>query len=55
MHLTIFEILEYIDFDAMPDKWILGYSDISLLLLAVTLTTGIATAHGTNLVDLREP
>lgn len=49
----LIEILEYIDFDAMQDKWILGYSDISLLLLAVTLTTGIATAHGTNLVDLR--
>jgi len=31
----------------------LGYSDISLLLLAITLNTGIATAHGTNLVDLR--
>lgn len=47
------EILEHLDFDAMPPKWILGYSDVSLLLLAVTLKTGIATAHGTNLVDLR--
>ncbi|OMD40352.1 S66 family peptidase [Paenibacillus odorifer] len=49
----LIEILEFIDFDTMKNKWILGYSDISVLLLAVTLRTGIATAHGTNLVDLR--
>lgn len=49
----LIETLEFIDFDAMKNKWILGYSDISVLLLAVTLRTGIATAHGTNLVDLR--
>ncbi|MET3683450.1 muramoyltetrapeptide carboxypeptidase LdcA involved in peptidoglycan recycling [Alkalibacillus flavidus] len=47
------ETLEYIDFNRIQNKWILGYSDISLLLLAITLNTGIATAHGTNLVDLR--
>ncbi|MCJ8012876.1 LD-carboxypeptidase [Paenibacillus sp. KQZ6P-2] len=49
----LIEILEHLDFDSMPEKWILGYSDISLLLLAITLKTGLATAHGTNLVDLR--
>ncbi len=37
----------------MKNKWVLGYSDISGLLLAITLKTGIATAHGTNLIDLR--
>ncbi|WP_037284801.1 S66 family peptidase [Saccharibacillus sacchari] len=47
------EVLEYIDYEQIGDKWLLGYSDISLLLLAVTLNTGLATAHGTNLVDLR--
>lgn len=47
------EILEYMDFAKIEPKWILGYSDISVLLLAVTLTTGIATAHGTNIIDLR--
>ncbi|MDQ0160793.1 S66 family peptidase [Alkalibacillus salilacus] len=47
------ETLEYIDFNRIQNKWVLGYSDISLLLLAITLNTGIATAHGTNLVDLR--
>lgn len=49
----LIEILEHLDFGQMPEKWILGYSDISLLLLAITLRTGLATAHGTNLVDLR--
>ncbi|MHC0039489.1 S66 family peptidase [Pseudoneobacillus sp. C159] len=47
------EMLEFVDFINMKEKWILGYSDISGLLLATTLTTGIATAHGTNFVDLR--
>jgi len=49
----LIEVLEYIDFKNIQNKWILGYSDTSLLLLAITLKTGIATAHGTNLVDLR--
>lgn len=49
----LIEILEYLDFDHFQTKWILGYSDISTLLLAVTLKTGIATAHGTNFIDLR--
>jgi muramoyltetrapeptide carboxypeptidase len=49
----LIEILEYIDFENMGEKWILGYSDTSALLLAITLKTGIATAHGTNIVDLR--
>ncbi|MDW2878659.1 MULTISPECIES: S66 family peptidase [Bacillaceae] len=47
------EILDKVDFAGMEEKWILGYSDTSLLLLAVTLMTGMATAHGTNLADLR--
>ncbi|MDO3413191.1 LD-carboxypeptidase [Saccharibacillus sp. CPCC 101409] len=49
----LIEVLEYIDWEQIGDKWLLGYSDISLLLLAVTLNTGLATAHGTNLLDLR--
>jgi len=49
----LIEILEHIDFDALPGKWVLGYSDTSLLLFAMTLKTGMATAHGVNLVDLR--
>ncbi|WP_040205980.1 S66 family peptidase [Neobacillus jeddahensis] len=49
----LIEVLEHIDYENMKSKWILGYSDVSGLLLAITLKTGIATAHGTNLVDLR--
>ena len=49
----LIEMLEYVDFENMNTKWILGYSDISTLLLATTVKTGIATAHGTNLFDLR--
>lgn len=49
----LLEIIDLIDYENMKHKWILGYSDISLLLLVVTLKTGIATAHGTNLIDLR--
>jgi muramoyltetrapeptide carboxypeptidase len=49
----LIEILDLVDFDRETEKWILGYSDTSVLLLAYTLMTGIATAHGTNLADLR--
>jgi muramoyltetrapeptide carboxypeptidase len=49
----LIDILEYIDFDKLSDspKWIQGYSDISTLLFAITTTSGIATAHGTNFID----
>ncbi|WP_026688558.1 S66 family peptidase [Alteribacter aurantiacus] len=49
----LIEILEHLQFDRVKEKWILGYSDTSLLLLAITVNTGLATAHGTNFVDLR--
>ncbi|MBH0172456.1 LD-carboxypeptidase [Fictibacillus sp. 23RED33] len=49
----LIEMLEHVDFTNLPNKWILGYSDTSTLLLPITLKTGIATAHGTNFVDLR--
>lgn len=49
------ELLEGIDFarlaQAQP-KWILGYSDISTLLLPLLLEAGWASAHGPNLMDL---
>ncbi|MCM3761567.1 LD-carboxypeptidase [Alkalihalobacillus oceani] len=49
----LIEILEHLDFAHFKSKWVLGYSDTSTLLLAITVKTGIATAHGANLVDLR--
>ncbi len=47
------EILPLIEWGKAQAKWILGYSDTSTLLFAFTLKTGIATAHGTNLIELR--
>lgn len=49
----LLEVMEHLDFQKFTPKWLLGYSDISLLSLAITVNTGIATAHGTNIVDLR--
>jgi muramoyltetrapeptide carboxypeptidase LdcA involved in peptidoglycan recycling len=49
------ELLEFIDFDSLRSvepKWLLGYSDISTLLLPLTLISGWATAHGPNLMEL---
>lgn len=47
------DLLELIDFQKLSEtpKWFLGFSDTSTLLFAVTVQTGIATAHGTNLMD----
>lgn len=50
----LMEILPSIDFSelkSLPPKWIMGFSDTSLLLFAFTLKTNIATAHGPNLMD----
>ncbi|MCG7345599.1 LD-carboxypeptidase [Sporosarcina sp. ACRSL] len=49
----LMEILHLIDWDEIKPKWILGYSDLSTFLFALTVKTGIATAHGPNLVELR--
>lgn len=51
--VLLLEILDQIEWDTLPAKWMLGYSDVSLFLFVYTLKTGIASAHGTNLVDLR--
>jgi muramoyltetrapeptide carboxypeptidase LdcA involved in peptidoglycan recycling len=49
------ELLATIDFVGLRQiapKWVLGFSDISTLLLPLTLISGWATAHGPNLMDL---
>ena len=49
------ELLELIDFDALKQiepKWFLGFSDLSTLQMPLTLISGWATAHGSNLMDL---
>lgn len=49
----LIDILPHIDFSQLRNMptWVQGFSDISTLLLSITVTTGIATAHGTNLMD----
>lgn len=49
----LMNILPHIDFTVLQARptWVQGFSDISTLLLAITTCTGIATAHGTNLMD----
>ena len=49
------ELLDRLDWAALQHarpKWLLGYSDTSTLLLALTLRLGWATAHGPCLMDL---
>jgi muramoyltetrapeptide carboxypeptidase len=49
------ELLPLIDFSALREiepKWLLGFSDISTLLMPLSLMAGWATAHGANLLDL---
>ena len=49
----LINVLPHLNFNelAKTPKWILGYSDTSTLLFAITVTTGISTAHGLNLMD----
>jgi muramoyltetrapeptide carboxypeptidase LdcA involved in peptidoglycan recycling len=49
------EVVARMDFAALREarpKWILGYSDISTLLVPMLLELGWASAHGPNLMDL---
>lgn len=50
---NLIDCLELIDFKSLKASptWMQGYSDISTLLFAITTVSGIATAHGTNLLD----
>jgi muramoyltetrapeptide carboxypeptidase LdcA involved in peptidoglycan recycling len=49
------ELLELMDFGALSatrPKWLLGFSDLSTLMLPLRLLAGWASAHGPNLMDL---
>lgn len=49
------ELLEHIDFvelRGVTPKWLLGFSDVSTLHMPLTLISGWATAHGSNMMDL---
>jgi muramoyltetrapeptide carboxypeptidase len=48
------ELLPHLDLAAIgtaDPTWLVGYSDLSTLLLPLTVVTGIATLHGQNLMD----
>lgn len=43
--------LDWAAIEAAEPTWFVGYSDISTLITPLTLSTGIATLHGNNLMD----
>lgn len=48
------DLMPHLDFEAIATAeptWFVGYSDISTLLTPITLRTGLATLHGSNLMD----
>jgi muramoyltetrapeptide carboxypeptidase LdcA involved in peptidoglycan recycling len=48
------DLLPLLDLDALrraEPTWLVGYSDISVLLTPITLATGTATVHGQNLME----
>ncbi len=48
------DLLSLLDMDAIATAeptWLVGYSDTSTLMLPLTLQTGLATLHGSNLMD----
>ncbi|MFT4081080.1 MAG: LD-carboxypeptidase [Nocardioides sp.] len=51
---TAIDLVDLLDWNALADAdptWLVGYSDISTLLLPVTTRLGWATLHGDNLAD----
>ena len=48
----LLSLLDWSALDAAQPKWLLGYSDTSTLLMALTLRLGWVTAHGPCLMDL---
>ncbi|MFD6134005.1 S66 peptidase family protein [Isoptericola sp. NPDC060257] len=47
------DLLGRLDWDAFgaDPTWLVGFSDVSTLMLPLTLRTGVATLHGQNLMD----
>lgn len=49
----LIEIFDFVDFDVLQLKWIVGYLDISMLLFVIILKIGIVIVYGINFIDLR--
>lgn len=48
------DLLPLLDFEAISaaePTWLVGYSDLTTVMVPLTLRTGIATLHGSNLMD----
>ncbi|MEV4351954.1 S66 peptidase family protein [Actinoplanes sp. NPDC049596] len=48
------DLLDGMDWDAVSEAeptWLCGYSDLSTIMVPLTLLTGIATMHGSNLLE----
>src|SRR6478735_6636555 len=48
------DLLDLIDWDALAEAeptWLVGFSDLTTLMVPLTLRTGWATLHGSNLMD----
>jgi muramoyltetrapeptide carboxypeptidase LdcA involved in peptidoglycan recycling len=51
---TAIDLVDLLDWDALADAeptWLVGYSDLSTILLPITTRLGWATLHGDNLAD----
>ena len=51
---TAIDLVDLIDYDALTDAeptWLVGYSDLSTVLVPITTRLGWATLHGDNLAD----
>jgi len=51
----LMDMLPHLDWDklaALPPKWLCGYSDTSTLCFALTTKLGVATLHGSNLMNM---
>ena len=49
--IDTFPYLDFAGLAAATPKWIIGYSDLATFLLPYTLLTGIATMHGSDLLE----
>ena len=51
----LMDMLPCLDFDtiaSLPPKWICGYSDMTTLTFVLTVTSDVATVHGSNLMNM---
>jgi muramoyltetrapeptide carboxypeptidase LdcA involved in peptidoglycan recycling len=49
--IDLISLLDFGSFSAAEPTWVLGYSDITTLMVPLTLLCGVATVHAPNLMD----